>query len=56
MNVNIELLAEQANALAKHCSSHVGEPWYEGLMNMLCEIEYQLSREGEAMLIATEEE
>ncbi len=53
LTINLRLLADQANALAKHHAG-CGEQWYEGLMNMLCEIEYALQKHGEVMIVTTE--
>lgn len=56
LKVNLELLADQANALAEHCFlSHKGEDWYEGLSNFLGEIEHHLSVDGELTLVETKE-
>ena len=53
--VNLELLADQANALAEHCAlSHSGEDWYEGLSNFLGEIEHHLAVDGEITLTTEE--
>ena len=49
MKVSLKLLAEQANALAKHHAG-CGEDWYEGLMNFLCALEYNLQRNDEVLI------
>lgn len=63
MNINLELLTEQANELGQLLFEKYGEPstdnprpdWANGLMNLLCCMEHSLTASKEITLTRTSE-
>lgn len=53
VKLSLETIADYANGLAKYADPL--NPWYEGLMTFLCELELELNRNDE-VLIEREEE